>query len=420
MSLLMEALKKAEEAKRQADGGNASAAPVTASIAEPTLTPPIGSPATNPSVNPLPNLSQHLDAVDADLAAVSTAPPPRRPSPADEQAEERSAARNVFAAKQQPGTGNTLWLIAGAGLLAVLGIGGYFWWQLQSIQSPSAGRPLSAPPAAVIPASAAPSVLPSAPALAGGSGAVRPTPEALPPLPSTGKSALSARDPAASQPPAHTPRASASTSVGPHREQADDAALRLTRTTPRTNTALERAYGALQTGRNDEAQHEYEQVLRADAKNTDALLGLATLAARQGQIDKAHAYYLHALETDPGDATARAGVLSTARQGDADSAESRLKTALSGQPDSPPLLFALGNLYARQQRWSEAQQAYFQAYAGEPDNPDIIFNLAVSLDRLRQGRLAAQYYRMALDAGDVRTAAFDRDQIRTRLLELQP
>ena len=113
-------------------------------------------------------------------------------------------------------------------------------------------------------------------------------------------------------------------------------------------------------------------------------------------------------------------MLSTARQGDADSAESRLKTALSGQPDSPPLLFALGNLYARQQRWSEAQQAYFQAYAGEPDNPDIIFNLAVSLDRLRQGRLAAQYYRMALDAGDVRTAAFDRDQVRTRLLELQP
>ena len=107
------------------------------------------------------------------------------------------------------------------------------------------------------------------------------------------------------------------------------------------------------------------------------------------------------------------------RQGEGEEAESRLKTALSGQPNSPSLLFALGNLYARQQRWSEAQQAYFQAYAGEPDNPDIIFNLAVSLDHLRQGKLAAQYYQMALDAGNNRATAFNRDQVNARLRELR-
>ena len=77
------------------------------------------------------------------------------------------------------------------------------------------------------------------------------------------------------------------------------------------------------------------------------------------------------------------------------------------------------HLYARQQRWSEAQQAYFQAYAGEPDNPDIIFNLAVSLDHLRQGKLAAQYYQMALDAGNNRATAFNRDQVNARLRELR-
>ena len=38
-----------------------------------------------------------------------------------------------------------------------------------------------------------------------------------------------------------------------------------------------RHYGVEQAGRLDDAQREYEQVLRRDAKNTDALLGLATL-----------------------------------------------------------------------------------------------------------------------------------------------
>ncbi|MPN55938.1 hypothetical protein SDC9_203622 [bioreactor metagenome] len=97
-----------------------------------------------------------------------------------------------------------------------------------------------------------------------------------------------------------------------------------------------------------------------------------------------------------------------------------MKTALSEQPESAPLLFALGNLYARQARWSEAQQAYFQAYAADPENPDFIFNVAVSLDHLRKSKLAAQYYQMALTAGESRAAGFDRNQVRSRLAELQP
>jgi Tfp pilus assembly protein PilF len=38
------------------------------------------------------------------------------------------------------------------------------------------------------------------------------------------------------------------------------------------------------------------------------------------------------------------------------------------------------------------------AYARDPDNADYLFNVAVSLDHLRQNKLAAQYYRMALNA----------------------
>jgi tetratricopeptide (TPR) repeat protein len=274
----------------------------------------------------------------------------------------------------------------------------------------------------IMPLPASPAPVLSSP-LAEESGIVPLTPEAAP-VPSSGNSVMPTRAfvapiaPIAPLSPGLKPGNSASADSKPRQEQTETK-FRLTHATPQTNTVLEHAYEALQSGRNEEAQGGYDQVLRADGKNTDALLGLATLAARQGQVDTAHGYYLRALEADPSDATARAGVLSTGRQSD-DDVETHLKTALARQPDSPSLLFALGNLYARQQRWSEAQQTYFQAYTGESDNPDIIFNLAVSLDHLRQNRLAAQYYRMALDASDSRTAAFDRNRVEVRLLQLQP
>jgi Tfp pilus assembly protein PilF len=176
----------------------------------------------------------------------------------------------------------------------------------------------------------------------------------------------------------------------------------------------------LQAGQLDEAQRNYEQVLRSDAKNTDALLGLATIAARRGQAEWAQAFYLRALESDPNDATAQAGLINSRGQADPGTSESRLKTALASQPDSSVLHFALGNLYARQSRWSEAQQSYFRAYSSEPDNADFIFNLAVSLDHLHQNKLAAQYYQMALNAAGAASPAFDKNQVKNRVLELQP
>jgi Tfp pilus assembly protein PilF len=47
---------------------------------------------------------------------------------------------------------------------------------------------------------------------------------------------------------------------------------------------IEHAYDALQANRLDDARSGYEQVLRGDPRNADALLGLAVIATRQGQI----------------------------------------------------------------------------------------------------------------------------------------
>ena len=193
-------------------------------------------------------------------------------------------------------------------------------------------------------------------------------------------------------------------------------------TTPRVaaDQTLDTAYKAWQGDRLEEARRLYEQVLRGDSRNVDALLGLAAIATRQGQSERAQRWYQRVLEADPSEVTAQAALINLRAQTDGGQSESRLRMLLAGQPESAPLHFSLGNVFARQQRWKEAQQAYFQAYALEPDNADYLFNVAVSLDHLRQDKLAEQYYRMALSAAEKGKGTFDRDQAFRRVAELQP
>lgn len=151
--------------------------------------------------------------------------------------------------------------------------------------------------------------------------------------------------------------------------------------------------------------------------NTDALIALATLAHQRGDRSEARGWLRRALSANPADPNALAAFLNAGGT-DPRHAESRLKTLLASHPDSAAICFALGNLYARQQRWPEAQQAYFQAVAGESGNPDYLFNLAISLDHLHQARLAASYYRQAIAASGQRPSAFELAAARNRLLEL--
>jgi tetratricopeptide (TPR) repeat protein len=185
----------------------------------------------------------------------------------------------------------------------------------------------------------------------------------------------------------------------------------------KVSPALEQAYKSFNNGDLGTAQQQYEAALRQDPNSRDALLGLATLSARQNQGAQAAAYYQRLLELDPADAAAVAGLVGL-RQGDAGVSENRLKAMLNANPESAPLLFALGNLYAQQGRWPDAQQQYFRAYSAAPDNPDYAYNLAIGLDRLNQGKLALTYYQRALALAQDQAAAFDRSALRIRIHEL--
>ena len=165
--------------------------------------------------------------------------------------------------------------------------------------------------------------------------------------------------------------------------------------TPISPTLLQ-AYEALQNAEYARAKGLYEQVLQADPRNMDALLGLGAIALNEGHIEDASRYYQRVLELDPRNSYAQAGLISMLGGADPPASESRLKQLISRDP-SAFLYFSLGNLYAEQAQWPSAQQAYFQAYQMQQDNPDYAFNLAVGLEHLGQHRLALDYYRKALD-----------------------
>lgn len=210
----------------------------------------------------------------------------------------------------------------------------------------------------------------------------------------------------------------AETIVIPSSARQDIAVSRQPTTTVPIDPTLMQAYEAFQQGDFARARGLYEQVWQADPKNLDALLGLAAIAARNGESTLALRYYQGALELEPRNLYAQAGLLSIVGGADPLATESQIKLLIAREP-SPLLYFALGTLYAGQGQWPSAQQAYFQAYQLQPDNPDYAFNLAVGLEHMGQAKAALEYYRKALDLSFRRGRAnFDQNLVIQRVGQL--
>ncbi|MFL6570220.1 MAG: tetratricopeptide repeat protein, partial [Burkholderiales bacterium] len=198
-----------------------------------------------------------------------------------------------------------------------------------------------------------------------------------------------------------------------------EAPVTQTRQPPQIDPKVASGYAAYLAGDLGTARSDYQAALREDAGNRDALLGLAATDVRSGRYESAEAAYLRVLQNDPSDSNAQAGLLALrASRLDPLATESRVKNLLAADPGANVLHFTLGNQLAQQGRWAEAQQAYFKAMAADPDNPDFAFNLAVSLDHLRQSKLAADYYRRAVALAEKHAASFDLAAARTRAAQL--
>ena len=297
------------------------------------------------------------------------------PPPRIEAGDERRAAEKLFAARSSGGGRYRFWVLV---ILAVLLVAAGAFYYLY----PEAQKPQAPPQTAILP----PPPLP------------QPVPEKTPV-----ESASPGQPEPASSP---QPEAQPANTVRIAKHAAKEA----------VNPLSVKGYEALKSRNIEGARKDYARLLSSDPQNREALLGLAAIALKRGRTALAERYYRRVLEIDPEDPVATANLVDMKNPPDG---ESRLKSLLRRDPDSGSLYFSLGNQYANQEQWLDAQQAYFSAYTKEPDNPDYAFNLAVSLDHLNQAGLALKYYRIALQLSGSGFPGFDPGAVDKRIRELE-
>ena len=425
MSLLLEALKKAEKAKEDAQRRARSEG------GEPELKLEAEAPASAPEARPVRTRDQLPEITSQPLEIMADEPPPApKPAPApprqrpeapmaEPAAAERAAARKVFEAKfREPNPRLPFYITMGALGAFALGTVVYFWMQLRPpppLVNTNPVRPAGETPVEVAappkPQASAP-VAQAAPipGLPGSSSLPQPARTPAPP-----PAELRPKPPVAKPAPAiETPRLAA-----PEPRPAPVQPQPAARPVAQVHAKVESGYAAYVAGDLATARTEYEQALRDEPANRDAQFGLAALDVKAGRYEAAEGAYLRLLQANPRDVEAQAALIAL-RGGRLDPlvAESRVKSLLAAEPRAHVLNFTLGNQLAQQGRWAEAQQEYFKAFSAEPDNADFAYNLAVSLDHLRQPRLALEYYRRAVALAKTRGASFDAAGAQARIAQL--
>lgn len=379
MSLLIDALKRAEEAKRRAAASEQS--------------------------NDAPEFSRQATA-HREAGEPAT---PGRPGAASSAPAHTAAAAQALNLFEVKGPRRRIGFALGVGLLTLLAsllIAIYFWMQLR----PSGVR-LNLPPEALQATPENPMAAPPA------------TPEASPP-PARTPLSVSRSGPRASEPLQR---------VAPNRGSlGTSAAAPMVATEPREPTRrpipvvrrsvqpaipapLAEAWAAYQAGALERAERLYREVLGDDPLNLDALNGMGAIALRSARPDEAIQWFGRTLAAQPGNAVALAGLAGLQGRGAGVADDSRLRALIAERPREAALHFALGNALAREQRWGEAQSSYFEAYDLDRENPDYLFNLAVSLDHLGQRAHALRFYSESLRSGAQRPHAFADDAARRRI-----
>jgi tetratricopeptide (TPR) repeat protein len=402
MSLLMKALEKA--AKDRGDGTAETpppATPVTPASAVGKAAPELTlEPVSNRATEPPAAARAPVGGVREKTAPAATARDPaqaaaiiRAASPA-----ETSRSNPLAYLRDRP-----LMTFGTLAVLFLIGFGGYVYVE---IMNPGllAAKPRPAPAAAIAkgaaPLPGAANSIPAAPSTAAAAEIATPvaltslTPPSEQPAvkekPAAPAPVVAAATPvAAPLPPAVTPHVAAPT-------PRDSIKVTAATPAPSVSPVLTDAYDALTAGKLEPAQRLYEQLLKTDPRNIDALLGLAAIATQQGDREASSRYYIKVIELDPRNSLAQAGLLSVLGSADPQAAETRVKQLIGRDPGSAFLYFTLGNTYIDQARWPDAQQAFFQAHHLQPDNPDYAYNLAVALEHIGQSKAALEYYRRAV------------------------
>ena len=330
-------------------------------------------------------------------------------SPVIQPTQPQTVAKSLFAkSKNQPARGLLPWLMLGAGLL-LAGMVAWFAWQYRQLTQPVPKVEVRASIAEVASSATAEPVYTSEPII--NNGLVDDTRSG------EGSGGHSTEETKPDSPAVTLVPAKAEIKSYPNTKLITDSKelnppLKFVRQSPQLGASdpVLQAWQAYQNGDLEQAELLYRKALLADPRQRDALLGMAAIAQRRGDNTAASALYQRILRANPQDESAKAALLML------NSAQMPEQEAVQLEQSGKSDPMALGQYFAAQQRWSQAQERFFLAYSANPNNADAALNLAVSLDHLQQAALAKTYYRKALQLKE--PSHFDRSKVELRLAEL--
>lgn len=453
MSLLMEALRRAEEAKRQAQEtaeqeasgtsaktGESSEAPAAPEAPAWELSSTAETPEVEEELYERETLDDYRILIEEPLEspALNAERIDQLAQPSDDASEEtddEALATSRAAWRTHPRRKKArqrLYLIGGLLLLMLPIAGGFYWY----VATQTATSGIAVQPRGFLDDE---SVAATAPAVANANEpAASLEDSSVPVAPAEIQAAAdSPTAPAPAQPPAPPTTTSADanfTEPGARDAFAESrarqaAAVRVSRPATAAVAAApistSEAYALLQSGDAATATGQFQRILMEQPNHRDALRGLASASLLLGDNTTAQAAYVRLLQLDPADPLARAGLLESSYGADPLRHETGLRALVERHPEIPALSFALGNLMASQNRWREAQSAYYDALLAAKQlgntatHPDYAYNLAVSLDQINQPRAAYNYYLEARQLAESAAASFDHSALDRRILALE-
>lgn len=160
------------------------------------------------------------------------------------------------------------------------------------------------------------------------------------------------------------------------------------------NDYLTTAYNAVQSGNYAMAAEYYHAILNSYPANRDALLGLATVSHRLGDIDKARELYRQILVQSPRDTDVLNNFLVLVSEEAPEKALSEMLDLEAKNPYYDVLPAQIATIYANQGNLEAAIGKMARAIQLNPEQLLYRYNLAVMLDHAGQKQQAIQAYTM--------------------------
>ncbi len=196
----------------------------------------------------------------------------------------------------------------------------------------------------------------------------------------------------------------------------------------RTGTALSTeaqyiaATRALKLGRYAAAMEMFENLYAKNHKDPRIIMGLAVAQQGAGFNESAARTYEDLLKVQPNNADAIVNLMGLMREQYPSKTLAKLQELRSKYPTNPGIPAQLGLISGEMKNYDDAFKYFDVASTMDPRNPSHIYNMAIISDRAGKTRQAIQYYERALqmDASYGSNAnTLPRDEIYDRLVVLR-